>query len=167
LHIAQLMPLPLTVSCCSKIQIGFTFLVPSYMGSPEKRAVKRVCVCFGGIHHSVQFIFEYFSLCMMFCTNVVLHGHFVICICTSLVSIDAASVKHYLNAIRAKQSALNARKPLVGGREPHLCSRPFKPRAYRSTTSCSALPHTVDHRHCLVMDSKRGKLFVIKQTLSA
>jgi len=31
LHMAQLMPLPLTVSCFSKIQIGFTFLVP---GSP-------------------------------------------------------------------------------------------------------------------------------------
>ena len=41
----QLMPLPLTVSCCSKIQIGFTFLVPAYPGSPGQRAVKRVCVC--------------------------------------------------------------------------------------------------------------------------
>ena len=28
LHMAQQMPLPLTVSCFSKIQIGFTFLVP-------------------------------------------------------------------------------------------------------------------------------------------
>jgi len=44
LHMAQLMPLPLTVSCFSKIQIGFAFLVPAYPGSPEKRAVKRVCV---------------------------------------------------------------------------------------------------------------------------
>ena len=45
LHMAQLMPLPLTVSCFSKIQIGFTFLVPAHLGSPGKRAVKRVCVC--------------------------------------------------------------------------------------------------------------------------
>jgi len=45
LHMAQLMPLPLTVSCYSKIQIGFTFLVPAHPGSPRKRAVKRVCVC--------------------------------------------------------------------------------------------------------------------------
>ena len=45
LHMAQLMPLPLTVSCFSKIQIGFTFLVPAYVGSPGQRAVKRVCVC--------------------------------------------------------------------------------------------------------------------------
>ena len=45
LHTAQLMPLPLTVSCVSKIQIGFTFLVPDHPGSPGQRAVKRVCVC--------------------------------------------------------------------------------------------------------------------------
>ena len=37
--------LPLTVSCFSKIQIGFTFLVPDHLGSYGKRAVKRVYVC--------------------------------------------------------------------------------------------------------------------------
>ena len=36
LHMAQLMPLPLTVSCFSKIQIGFTFLVMAHLGSPGK-----------------------------------------------------------------------------------------------------------------------------------
>ena len=45
LHMAQLMPLPLTVTCFSKIQIGFTFLVVAHLGSPGKMAVKRVCVC--------------------------------------------------------------------------------------------------------------------------
>ena len=45
LHMAQLMPLPLTVSCFSKIQIGFAFLVPANLGGPGQRAVKRVCVC--------------------------------------------------------------------------------------------------------------------------
>ena len=45
LHMAQLMPLPLTVSCFTKIQIGFTFLVPAHLGSPGQRTVKRVCVC--------------------------------------------------------------------------------------------------------------------------
>jgi len=45
LHVAQLMPLPLTVSCSSKIQIGFTFLVLAHQGRPGQRAVKRVCVC--------------------------------------------------------------------------------------------------------------------------
>ena len=48
LHMVQLMPLPLTVSCFSKIQIGFTYLVPAHPGRPGKRAVKRVCVCFMG-----------------------------------------------------------------------------------------------------------------------
>ena len=44
LNMAQLMPLLLTVSCFSKIQIGLTFLVLAHPGSPGKRAVKRVCV---------------------------------------------------------------------------------------------------------------------------
>ena len=48
LHMAQRISLPLTVCCFSKIQIGFTFLVPAHHpGSPGQRAVKRgggVCV---------------------------------------------------------------------------------------------------------------------------
>ena len=40
MHMAQVMPLPLTVSCSSKIQIGFTFLVPAYPGCRGKEAVK-------------------------------------------------------------------------------------------------------------------------------
>jgi len=45
---AQLMPPPLTVSSFSKIQIGFTFLVPAYLGNPEKGPLNeraRACVC--------------------------------------------------------------------------------------------------------------------------
>jgi len=34
LHMAQMMSLPVTVSSFSKIQIGFTFLVPAVTGSP-------------------------------------------------------------------------------------------------------------------------------------
>ena len=52
-HMAQLMPLPLTVSCFTKIQIDFVFLVPAHPGSPGKRAVKRVCV----------------SVCYLLCSN--------------------------------------------------------------------------------------------------
>jgi len=44
LHMAQLMPLPLTVSCFSKIQIGFTFLVPLTRVVPEKGPLNG-CVC--------------------------------------------------------------------------------------------------------------------------
>jgi len=43
---AQLMPLLLSVSCFSKIQIGFTFLVPAHLGSPGKGPLNGcVCVC--------------------------------------------------------------------------------------------------------------------------
>ena len=45
LHMVQPMPLPLTVSCFTKIQVGFTFLVLAHPGSPGQRAIKRVCVC--------------------------------------------------------------------------------------------------------------------------
>jgi len=41
MHMSQLMPLPLTVSCFSKIQIGFTFLVLAHPG----KALLNVCVC--------------------------------------------------------------------------------------------------------------------------
>jgi len=41
LHMAQLMPMPLTVSCFGKIQIGFTFLILAHPGSPGQRAIKR------------------------------------------------------------------------------------------------------------------------------
>jgi len=39
LHMAQRIPLPLTVSCFSKIQIDVTFLVLAHPGSPGQRAV--------------------------------------------------------------------------------------------------------------------------------
>ena len=65
---AQLMPLPLTVSCYSKIQIGFTFLAPAHLGSPGKRAVKRVCVCVRA------------RVCISVCARV--------CVCISLQCTD-------------------------------------------------------------------------------
>jgi len=53
LHMAQLMPLPFTICCFSKIQISFT----------GKRAIKRVCVCacvraFVRVWYIVQKTFE-------------------------------------------------------------------------------------------------------------
>ena len=62
LHMAQLMPLPLTVSCFSKIQIGFTFLVLAHPGSPGQRAVKRVRVVKG-----VLFVQNKFGLAVRVC----------------------------------------------------------------------------------------------------
>ena len=68
LHMAQLMPLPLTISCSSKIQIGFTFLVLAYLGtSPGQRAVKLcVCVCVCGCWLRVQILWK-FSIGESFC----------------------------------------------------------------------------------------------------
>ena len=60
LHMFQLMPLPLTVSCFSKILIGFSFLVPAHLGSPGERAVKRVCVC-----SSVYFNFSIIAMLLL------------------------------------------------------------------------------------------------------
>ena len=37
--------------CLSKIQIGFTSLLPAHPGSPGQRAVKRVCVCVRSRQH--------------------------------------------------------------------------------------------------------------------
>ena len=54
LHTAQLMPLPLTVSCCSKIQIGFTCLVPAHLGSPGQRAIKLMYVIISGEHQKLM-----------------------------------------------------------------------------------------------------------------
>ena len=47
LRMAQLMSLPLTISCFSRIQIVFAFLVLAHMGNPgqSQRAIIRVCVC--------------------------------------------------------------------------------------------------------------------------
>ena len=51
LHVAQLMPLPLTVSCFSRVVPdkgplnGCMFLVPAHPGIPGQRAVKLMCVC--------------------------------------------------------------------------------------------------------------------------
>jgi len=64
---AQLMPLPLTISCSSRTQIGFTFLVPAYLGSPGQRAVKRVnvCVCCLGRLHTQAPAVDLLSVCAL------------------------------------------------------------------------------------------------------
>ena len=61
LHTAQLMPLPLTISCSSKIQIGFTVLVPAYSGCPGKEAVKctrvlllNICIADGSCQQAIS-----------------------------------------------------------------------------------------------------------------
>ena len=53
---AQLTPLPLTVSCFSKIQTGFIFLVPAHLGRPGQRAIKTGVVVVVYIHTYMKFI---------------------------------------------------------------------------------------------------------------
>jgi len=58
---AQLMPLPLTVFCFSKIQIGFTFLVPAHPGRPSrKKGPLNGCVCVRACVRVFMIIAHYF-----------------------------------------------------------------------------------------------------------
>ena len=50
LHMAQLMPLPLTVSCFNKIQSGFTFLVPAHLQGSPKKGPLNGCVLVLGLN---------------------------------------------------------------------------------------------------------------------
>ena len=62
MHMAQLMPLPLTISCFSKIQIGVTFPVPAHPGSPGQRAAKCVCVCACVCTVRIHMLYEFLKL---------------------------------------------------------------------------------------------------------
>ena len=75
LDMAQRIPLPLTVCCFSKIQIGFTFLVSAHPGSPGQRAIKRVCVCI-----IVIVLVGELSKCLQLCLS---YSHSLIHLCTS------------------------------------------------------------------------------------
>jgi len=69
LHMAQLMPLPLTVSCFSEIQIIFTFLVLAHPSSPGKRAIKRVCVCVCMVSQKRTLIAGFYRPCVVLVTQ--------------------------------------------------------------------------------------------------
>ena len=79
LHMAQLMPLPLTVSCFSKIHIGFTFLVlgtssPGWSRTKSRwgGGVKRLCVCvIDSVWHAYMLVVQ--------------HCYALICVSTQLV----------------------------------------------------------------------------------
>jgi len=74
LHMAQLMPLPLTVSCFSKVQIGFTFLVPAHLDNPKKGLLNvRACVRVLGI----AFDFYYFVFRTCWISLAHKHGRFL------------------------------------------------------------------------------------------
>ena len=62
---AQLMPLPLAVFCFSKIQIGFTLLVPAHLGSPvPEKGPLNACSLYISEHQTCNFVF-YFIACLL------------------------------------------------------------------------------------------------------
>ena len=62
------MPLPLTVSCFSKIQTGFTFLVPAHPGSPDRGPLNgSMCVTWYQICTRVQRWICDSELCVCMC----------------------------------------------------------------------------------------------------
>jgi len=70
LHMSQLMPLPLTGSCFSKIQTGFTFLVPEkgpLNGCVCVCVCVRVCMCLSVHDHIFGFTRPIFTtfLCVL------------------------------------------------------------------------------------------------------
>jgi len=75
LHMVQLMPLLLTVSCFSKIQIGFTFLVAAHRGSPGKRAIKRVCVYITKLNYICSIWSNAPHIHITFCSLIHTHTH--------------------------------------------------------------------------------------------
>ena len=94
-HMAQWIPLPLTVSCSSKIHIGFTFLVPAHPGSPGQRAVKRVCVCVCMCACACVCIAWSYALCnaLIIITSVeAAHNAFCACACFSFRAAQADDI---------------------------------------------------------------------------
>ena len=76
LHMALLMPLPLTVSCFSKIQIGFTFLLPADRIVPDKGPLNGVCVCVRACVHRV-------CVCVCVCTV-----SYNVCVIQYIISVN-------------------------------------------------------------------------------
>jgi len=90
MHMTQLMPLPLTVTCFSKIQIGFTFLVPAHPGSPGERPINRVCVWVKIVAHETGSLRLYCSVYQLVLSVVIYWSSLVAC-CQ-----PAAVAKHFV-----------------------------------------------------------------------
>ena len=137
LHMAELMPLPLTVSCFRKIQIGFTFLVPAHLGSPGQRAVKRVLLL-------LLLLFTYNDWNVLSLSDI--QSHRPCHICTSVAvkgkgspySIAERRVLELIPVLGSQPARDVSHKP--GGRLPLLSARPVVTLATlkRAATSLAA-----------------------------
>ena len=91
------MPL-LTVSCFSKIQIGFTFQVPAHPGSPGQRAVKWECVCVSSVFEDLQTFIRHSSELHSFLWMRTLRPHFWALACSSTQNVVLIPVCAVLTA---------------------------------------------------------------------
>ena len=124
------MPLPLTVSCFSKIQIGFTFLVPAHPGSPRQRAIKWVSVCIS--YQFLRLTFHWSSVGLLCC------------------SVDSRLVEHRLFCMCKDAMWLN--RPLtwlVLANQKHLRNHPqlFAPKT-KKTAKYDIMSYTVQRIWC-------------------
>ena len=143
LHIAQLMPLPLTVSCFSKMQIGFTFLVPAHLGSPRKGPLNVcVCVCVCCILHLAVLI-AIFSLCMfmilLYSTNPAVSCQISL---NSCLVLNSCQFSFYLTSVCTFSA-------LVGRQEGHPACK--KLSGYLSGAMCRLAYGPADATHCLLL----------------
>ena len=137
LHTAQLMPLPLTVSCFSKIQIGFTFLVPAHLGSPGQRAIKRMCVrvyhkkatkrvlkwtglptdCL--LHYHTAVVHPVLEYCSCICTT----GCVCVCVCVWLLSWAGVLARNSRVIDLVLNIHVGERDVLIGRQHIGVCSQ--------------------------------------------
>jgi len=115
LHMAQLMPLPLTVSCFSKIQIGFTFLVLAHPCSPGKRRFHPPAIFYRILLVYLSYLTAFLQpLCRLPCHLGFIASSIVICTCSAchcrlFLTVSASStvslyhlflVSVFLNSLR-------------------------------------------------------------------
>ena len=101
MHMAEQIPLPLTVSCFSKIQIGFTFLVPADPGSPGQTAVKWVCVCKGVRVCVCKQMLLLYCICILCCNQ-----------SSFMATTDQQSLLTYLSSLQECQNIVTFYSPL-------------------------------------------------------
>jgi len=73
LHMAQLIPLSLTVSCFNKIQLDFTFPVTAHPGSPGKNG-RYTCL---SLHTMLFLVEKVYDNCISLALSGSVHGSFV------------------------------------------------------------------------------------------
>ena len=136
------MPLPLTVSCFSKMQIGFTFLVPAHLGSPGKGPLNG-CVCV--LYLAFSCFDCYFSLCMfmilLYSTNPAISCQISL---NSCLVLNSCQFSFYLTSVCTFSA-------LVGRREGHPACK--KLSGYLSGAMCRLAygPADATATHCLLL----------------